>query len=341
MAPVNTRALPLAPPGALLVANGKQALSLVAQDLREQGVRTVLAPDFYCLTMIQPFQLEGIRVRHVATDSRGLLDPDALALELATGNQLAVLHCEVFGALAGGRLRAVLTAAQAAGVRVVVDATHSLFAGSHGPGDYLVASLRKLLPLPDGAFVTGLAHRPALVRHDADRTATRLGLAAARRRHDLVAGTGSAADFVDAVDAAEDAMLEAREPAAMSRAALDRLSRVDAQALRRARRANASYLVERLVSSGIEVVNPTTPECGVVVQVDEARSVERDLLAAGILCPISWPRPPGLRNDVPWPSRWVTLPVDPDVTRDTLECAAAIVERATVPFSGIDPHQGR
>ncbi|MDA8437627.1 MAG: hypothetical protein M0Z51_02055, partial [Propionibacterium sp.] len=80
---MNTRGLPLVPDGALLVANGKQALSLVAQDLRDRGVRTVLAPDFYCLTMIQPFQLEGITVRHVATDARGLVDPDALAAELA------------------------------------------------------------------------------------------------------------------------------------------------------------------------------------------------------------------------------------------------------------------
>ena len=76
----------MVPDGALLVANGKQALSLVAQDLRDRGVRTLLAPNFYCLTMIQPFQLEGIKVRHVATDARALLDSEALVEELATGH---------------------------------------------------------------------------------------------------------------------------------------------------------------------------------------------------------------------------------------------------------------
>ncbi len=323
--PVNTCGLPLVPDGALLVANGKQALSLVAQDLRDRGVRTLLAPDFYCLTMIQPFQLEGITVRHVATDARGLLDSEALAEELATGQRSAVLHCEVFGGLAGTGLRDVLEEAQAQGVPVVVDVTHSLFATSHGPADYLVASLRKLLPVPDGAFATGLAGRPAVARHSVDAMATAWGLIAARRRGALLTGRGSAADYLDAVDLAEEAMHDAREPASMSRAALRRLSRVDPDMLRQARQVNATYLIDCLTSSGVEVVNATTPECGVVVHVEDAPSVERDLVIAGILCPISWPRPPGLRRDTPWPTGWVTLPVDPDLAPPTLHRAACIV----------------
>ncbi len=326
--PVNTCRLPFVPNGALLVANGKQALSLVAQDLRDRGVRALLAPDFYCLTMIQPFQLEGIRIRHVATDARALLDSEALAEELAAGHHLAVLHCEVFGGLAGARLRDVLDAARAEDVPVVVDVTHSLFATSHGPADYLVASLRKLLPLPDGAFVTGLPGRPAMVRHRLDAAATRWGVTAERCRRDLLTGRGSAVDYLGAVEAAEEAMLGAWRPARMSRAALRRLWRLDPERLREARRANGAHLIERLTPSGLEVVNPATPECGVVVQVEDAPSVEGGLLVAGIVCPISWPRPPGLRHNVRWRTGWVTLPVDPDLTSSELDRAASIVEQA-------------
>lgn len=326
--PVSTGGLPLVPDGALLVANGKQALSLVAQDLRDRGVRTVVAPDFYCLTMIQPFQLEGITVRHVATDARGVLDGDSLAEALTTCQRVAVLHCEVFGGLADARLADVLRTARVDGVPVVVDVTHSLFATSHAPADYLVASLRKLLPVPDGAFVTGVPSRPRAPRHGLDALATRWGLVAARRRRDLVTGRGTAADYLEAVDAAEEAMLGAREPAGMSRAALRRVSGLDPDALRQARQANATYLIERLTSSRVEVVNAATPECGVVVHVEDAPSVEHVLLDAGILCPISWPRPPGLGHHLPWPTGWVTLPVDPDLSRDTLDHAASIVDRA-------------
>ncbi len=114
----------------------------------------------------------------------------------------------------------------------------------------------------------------------------------------------------------------------MSRAALRRLSRLDPDALRRARLVHATYLIERLSWSGVGVVNPATPECGVVARVGDAPSVERDLLAAGIVCPISWPRPPGLSRHIPWPSHWVTLPTDPDLSAATLDRAASIVERA-------------
>jgi hypothetical protein len=185
--------------------------------------------------------------------------------------------------------------------------------------------------VPDGAFVTGLPGRPAVARHELDAMATRWGLIAARRRGDLLTGRGSAVDYLDAVDVAEEAMLGAREPASMSRPAQQRLSRLDPDALRQARQLNATYLIERFTSSGVEVVNTSTPECGVVVQVDDAASVEHDLLAAGILCPISWPRPPGLRHYIPWPNRWVTLPVDPDLAPHTLDRAASIVEHAASP----------
>lgn len=334
---MSTCRLSVVPEGALLVANGKQALSLVAQDLRDRGVRTLLAPDFYCLTMIQPFQLEGIKIRHVATDARALFDSEALAEELATGHHLAVLHCEVFGGFAGVRLRDVLDAARNVDVPVVVDVTHSLFATSHDPADYLVASLRKLLPLPDGAFVAGLPRGPVVARHRLDATATRWGVIAARRRHDLSTGRGSAVDYLGAVDVAEEAMLGAWEPARMSRAALRRLRRLDPDALRQARRVNAAYLIERLNSSGLEVINPATPECGVVVQVEDAPSVEHHLLVAGIICPISWPRPPGLRHSTRWHSGWVTLPVDPDLSPGELAYMASIVEEAATGGRRAEP----
>lgn len=331
---VIARGLPLVPDGALLVANGKQALSLVAQDLRDHGVRTLLAPDFYCLTMIQPFQLEGIRIRHVATDAQALLDADALTEALAASRHPAVLHCEVFGTRAGAALRDVLDSAQVSGVPVVVDATHSVFAPDHDPADYLVASMRKLLPLPDGAFVTGTMSCPTRPRRRVDRAATRLGLLAAQHRRDFLGGRGSAAGYLQALDAAEAAMLDAGEPVDMSYAALRQLECLDVDILRDGRRANAHHLIQRLTSSGCEVLNPETGECGVVVHVRDAQSAENDLLAAGIVCPISWPRPPGLPHGVPWRTGWITLPVDPDLPVSLLDSAASTVRNNRTRYRG-------
>ncbi len=315
------------PDGALLVANGKQALSLVAQDLRDRGVRTLLAPDYYCLTMIEPFQLEGIRVRHVATDACALMDAHSLQDALDADARQAVLHCEVYGARAGAALGAVLASARVTGIPVVVDATHSLFASAHGPADYLVASLRKLLPLPDGAFVTGVPAASPLGRRTADDEATQLGLVAQQRRSEYLQGLASRDDYVSAVDGAEDAMLDARDPSDMSDIALQRLRNFSVEEEVRRRRANAQHLIEQLTAVGAQVINASHVECGVLVRVADAARTEQSLLAAGIICPISWPRPPGLARGAAWHTGWITLPVDPSMTFERLDCVATIVER--------------
>lgn len=308
------------PDGATLVANGKQALSLVAQDLRARGVRSLLAPDYRCSTMIEPFQLEGIGVRHLVTDKRALLDPTELRAALTAGEHMAVLHCETYGAHADSSLLAALAAARAAGVPVVVDATHSLFAERHDPADYVVASMRKLLPLPDGAYVTGIADRATLRRRAIDDEATELGLIAlAQSRRAL-----------ESLVAAEDAMEQAREAAAMSPIALRLLRDLDVPALRAARRACADHVMRRLSLSAVEVVNPTTPECGVVVCVDDADATERDLLAAGIICPISWPLPLGLSGGRDRRAHWVTLPVDHWMSAELLDRAAEVASAHAV-----------
>ncbi len=329
--------MPLIPDGAQLVANGKQALSLVAQDLRDRGVRTLLAPDFYCLTMIQPFQLEGLTIHHIATDSRALMNAQALEQALTTDRPQAVLHCEVFGARAEAPLRAVLDEARIAGARVVVDATHSLLAGVHDPADYLIASLRKLLPLPDGAFVAGPVRGAIGHRRELDEQATRLGLEAVRLREDFLDGRGAAMEYLQAVDAAEDAMLEAREAVDMSPVARRGLEAFDAKSARELRSANAHRLISRLDAQGFEVRNRATAECGVAVCVDDEQAVEGALLAEGIICPISWPRPPGLGRAQPWHTGWVTLPVDPQMPGELLDRAATIVERH-LPASVAGPH---
>ena len=307
------------------MANGKQALSLVAQDLRARGVRTLLAPDHYCLAMIQPFQLEGMRVRHVATDARALMDAVALRDALAAGADQAVLHCEVYGAHADGPLREVLVDTRVSGVRVVVDATHSVFDEAHDPADYVVASLRKPLPVPDGAFVTSIASPVPFGRREMDELATQLGLVAHQRRIELQRGTGLLPEYLMALDAAEDAMLDAREPADMSAAALQRLSEVDAAVLRAARRTNAQWGIERASAAGLTVLNAESPECGLLVHVEDAVAAEQALLQAGIVCPISWRRPPGLARRVAWRSDLITLPVDPGLSARQLDRAVNIV----------------
>jgi hypothetical protein len=301
------RRLPFVPRAAVLTAFGRQALNLVARDLRQRGIASLLAPDHYCPTMFVPFQLEGVQVHEVVTGSDCLMNADALARTARDHRRAAVLHCETFGNLAGPELDAVLKDLQSHGIPVVVDQTHSLLGTGHFPGNYAVASLRKLLPVPDGAWVRGLADAPCLSRSAADEEVTALFAEA------LTRGASWPASQAEAESALDDLWA----PAAISPQALVVLGSLDPSQLVAERRRNAARL--RAALPGVEMLNPDATECCLAISHPRAESIADELAAHGIVAPVQWARPLGLRPGRPWRTDLLTLPANRQLTDAELE----------------------
>ncbi len=262
--------------GRVLVGNGKQALALMARRLRGLGVRAVLVPAYRCATMAAPFELEGLRVRGVPCGADLLMDAGALQQALVVEPGAAVLHCETYGAAAGAGLRAALRTAREAGSAVVLEASHSVLdravllragagaagtaddgatdssragdgrtaggpADDDGPWDVVVASLRKTLPVPDGALLVwsgegwtrGWDPAGDLVgRAPVDEGSTALGAALAAadaRLHALAPGApgfGTARlEVCELAERHEDAIEEALSPVAAGEAVVEALGR--------------------------------------------------------------------------------------------------------------------
>lgn len=296
------RHVPFAPRDAVLTAFGRQALNLVAQELRRRGITSLLAPDHYCPTMFVPFQLEGIRVHEVATGPDCLMDADALVAAAQNRPRAAVLHCETFGNLASSLLHEALARVRASGVPVVVDQTHSLLGSGHFPGDYAVASLRKLLPVADGAWVCGVTDAPPLARSRRDEEATARFAEALRR--------GPGWPTVQAE--AEAAVDELWAPAAISAHALAVLGSLDPPLVLAQRRRNAARLREALPE--VTLLNPDATECCLAIRHPRAESMAEDLATHGIVAPVQWARPLGLRPGRAWRTDVLTLPVDRPLT---------------------------
>ena len=299
-----------------LTGNGKQALGLVARALRSRGVRTVLVPRYRCEAMVLPFELEGMGTRAVDVGPDLLLEPRALAAALADEPGAAVLHCETYGNRARGDLADLLVRARRTGQVVVVDATHSLLDRPRlldGAADVVVASLRKLLPVPDGAVIAWDPAGPLdaslsagvreMERREADARIESLGLALL----DAERAFARAPRAAPAERAARERMrrrvceIAARHEAAIEQA----LTPVpaSASAVRRparsaGRAAHARALHEAVAAmtaghpAGARVVNPGSVGC---VALRGPRPLVEELAGAlaraGLWGPVSWDGP--------------------------------------------------
>lgn len=301
------------PRGATRTAFGRQALSLVAQELRELAVTSILVPDYHCLSMLVPFTMEGIHVHVVETGHGCLMRPTALADGLRAHPGSAVLHCETFGNRAGRELAGVLRAARAAGSKIVVDRTHSWLDSTEDvpdsaqTGDYVVASLRKLIPTPDGAYATGLSLPVRVVPDEATRRATR-----ARIIHLAEPGIAS-------FEAAEDLADQAWVPAPPGAAAMASIEAFDRDANRAQRSRSAAAL--SLALAGMDLINPGAA-CCIALSHPRADRIMDALAAHGAYGPIHWGRPRRLPRTRSWRTDIVTLPVDATWTGREGELAA-------------------
>lgn len=336
------------------VGNGKQALALIARALRAGGVGTVLVPRYRCETMVLPFALEGMRARPVDVGADLLADPRALREALAREPGAAVLHCETYGNRGGRELASVLGAARGLGHPVVLDATHSVVdrligapppasgspaGGGAGPGagapgwDAVVASARKLLPVPDGAWLawpdaSPLAARLARAvatlpgRRPADERAAALGAGLGRTLEAMRAARGGRREELRLeacrIAARHEAAIEsALTPVPASARTVALLEGLGPRGLRPRARA-ARRLRERLGAGlrarGLRVVNPVSAGCVALGAAGPdggpagaLGAVEEALARAGLWGPVSWSDPDaGARA---WPSV-VTVPTD-------------------------------
>ena len=299
-----------------LTGNGKQALGLVARALRSRGARTVLVPRYRCEAMVLPFELEGMRARTVNVGPDLLLEPQALAAALADEPGAAVLHCETYGNRARGDLADMLVRARRTGRVVIADATHSLLDRPRlldGAADVVVASLRKLLPVPDGAVIAwdpaGPLDAPLsagvreMERREADARIESLGLALLDAERAFARAPRAAPAERAACERMRRRVCEiaARHEAAIEQA----LTPVpaSASAVRRSARsagraAHARALHEAVAAmttggpAGVRVINPGSVGC---VALQGPRPLVEELAGAlaraGLWGPVSWDGP--------------------------------------------------
>ncbi|MGJ9411593.1 hypothetical protein ACHAAC_02690 [Aeromicrobium sp. CF4.19] len=284
--------------------SGQQALRACASYLSEvEGRDIVVVPEFACDSMLAPFPQAEWTLVSFPVDASLRPDTHALSTIISQHERCVVLTMAYFGAAPDSEHIATLQILQAKGARVIEDETHRVLTASTRPiGDVAVASLRKTIPVPDGAYLRGVL-APAILEHSApEGPRSHPGWEAMEAK--------SAGDLERAGElfTQSDRALSQLEPALLSPRTLEALSRLSHRQLANRRTSNAEALRSALPVNHEILVEASVPS-HLPLRVDEPRAMQQALAKQAIYCPIHWPRPPRLA-EASFPCDLISLPID-------------------------------
>lgn len=308
------------------VESGRQALRLAAGALRSQGFDQLFVPRHHCESMTQAFVAEGWTIRLLPVGRDLQVSARTVREHVGPPGRGVILHAPYFGQVEKGDLLEVLADLERGGVPVIVDETHRTAAPTLHAGRIRVASLRKLLPVPDGAYVAGLRSRARRVAASSGAAEIRLE-AMIRKSSYIRSGGREPSDHRAMFAAAEDVTDSNLLPARMSTFSSELVRRLDYQRISRQRQENAQAFVAALGASHYTVVAPvgdpgTTPS-HIVLSGNEIAGLRAFLASHGVFCPVHWPRPPGIDGE--WRTDVISVPVDHRYLPEDMERAAALV----------------
>lgn len=261
---------------------------------------TAIVPEFTCHSVVQPFIQRGYEVIGYPVNSNLQIEWEYIRTLAEKYNPAVILIHGYFGFEYSAGAAPYIRELRQKGCIIIDDFTQNMFSDIERiRSDYFVGSIRKWLPIPDGAFISrltfdSLAEDKALA--DAKISAMR-----AKYRY-IFEGTGDKPNFMNLFKVAEDLLDSRKVPFAMSAYSRYVISRLDKSKFCQTRRENYSYLAQRLARHHeIEVIHPdlssTETPFMLPVMVRHKRSeLQKYLAQRGVYPTIIWKCPDELEG---------------------------------------------
>src|SRR3954454_15374893 len=212
------------------VESGRQGLAAIAQELEAEERGRLLVPAHFCDSMLEAFLRRGWEVAPLPVGDDLFPLPGTIGQALAEPHATVILHAPYFGQDTPAHVRDELAVARSSGTRLIVDETHRPLSPSEFPADFRIASLRKTLPLYDGAYVLGLPSPVAPSSDQSRSVLSELRAAAMEAKASYLRGDGDAVVHLGLFRQADRMMAGQPVPQPMSgesRALLTRLDHVE------------------------------------------------------------------------------------------------------------------
>ncbi|MGH9298655.1 MAG: DegT/DnrJ/EryC1/StrS family aminotransferase [Acidimicrobiales bacterium] len=289
----------------------RTGLALIETALARESPRSlpVLLPSYVCDAVVQPFREAGRTVRFYRVDDRLHVDMGDLERHIQRDGAAAVLFVQYFGIPVDDESIAALARLRDS-VRVIEDCAQGGLLEADTvmgkTGDFVITSLRKYLPVPDGALLldrTGTVQPPA---SDGPSELASLRLAGQLLRGAALSGAADAAseagylELFERAEATATSAVPHRPMWGLSAALLDRIDVVAA----RERRIENYGLLHAAVSDRMPDLDALLPldlpqASSPLVLPLRIREGRRDALRSalrrrGVFTPVHWPLPPAI-----------------------------------------------
>lgn len=270
--------------GAYCLRSGRDTLKAIA---REYEPCVALLPTLACDSMIHPFELYGHEIRYYRLNEDYSIDLNSLA---AGTDKTLFLYADYFGrpAIRDEELEKLK---EMENTIFIEDRTHNFLHKrkyAFQP-DYIIASLRKWLPVPDGGLLWGEISKP--LANDTTFSTTRLK-AQCMRHEFLSCGDETIKSEYRKIFSTVSDLMDEDEPSAMSAYAYSLAKQTDWNWVRRSRQQNAETLTTILSTSPYIKLIQDTPglsDLYVPFIVPNRDEVQKILSAEGIFNTIIWP----------------------------------------------------
>lgn len=273
--------------------SGRTSLEIILKNIPE--AKKALLPSYCCKSMIEPFQNAGMDICFYRVNCN-----EQLAIDLRIPDDVdTLLWCNYFGYSV--KMPNLYSFKQRGGI-VIEDITHSFFSKEpyHLQSDFLVASIRKWLPMLCGGYCAQIKGKLEVkpTKYPPENFLKEKKSAMILKKKYLTNGDEKKKSVFMPMFSHSNAWLgDNYSNLKMDLESEQIITHVDMEYIRKCRIKNASVLHEGLKSS--DLIKPLFLEQNmdcplfvpVVIENGKRDFIQRKLIENGIFCPIHWPKP--------------------------------------------------
>lgn len=271
----------------LFFDSGRSALKYLLS--RDVFMGEILLPEYICESVIKCFPQD--RIRFYKITDRFIADVEDIRSKVSS-NTGVIFLMHYFGAVQPADvLEGIKKISQEFDIRVIEDATHSIFSNAHTVGDHVIASLRKWMQIPDGGVL--LSHESfqgSDIRKHTENSKT-YGMIL---KDLFLNGELDCNPIYRKIFAESESRLDLQTDVLQISDLSDFIARcVDIPAMVEKRKKNYEYLRSLLSDKGIvPAVSIGDSDCPLVlpIRVPDRDNFRRYLMDNNIYCAVHWPR---------------------------------------------------